>query len=299
MIKLNKLNIRKKETINNYPLPIYISENKKIVFKYEGFDLIIFIQTLLLSLALYNHCKNNNIDLDIFISCSENLKNWILEPIKYYNLHKNSKPLHVYKIISYDSIYTNHIELSKEIGIEYPLNISMLYNNLNNKSMIICCNGYKKTALPEEIEKKIYDHFIIKGFDIKILAIPFFDYSNDYWAKKILKYFLNLNEIFDIMSNSKYIICTDNIYLNIASAFKNNNVVGIFGPTIPRIITKQNSMKIIQLKDDDQIKYKNIIKSCPCRILSNCHRKNYDIPYCFKNINVGNLINKIETYLNI
>jgi len=290
--------------IINKPLPQYIRDKNKIIFRYEGLSLTILLRTVFLALATKKYLEEtNNNFLQVFISCHDSLFKWVPKSLKpFYFQDLQYKPIGSYEIKTYDYLLTNHREIAQTLGIGFPLDIKNILNTQSikkEKKVLLCCSGDAYVALPEIIERDLYNHFKSNGYDVKIMAIVNQRYDDKYWAKNILTYKDTLSGIIQEMETSEIIICVDNYYLELANVFLDKKVIGIFGPTIPSSILKHNSMKLIQYQDEDPIDSKTK-KSCICKNPKYCHRKYVPgkTPYCLEKITPIKLIEKINDFIN-
>ena len=255
------------------------------------------IETVFLALAVYKEAKRIG-EFHVGINCKDELKNWIPDPIKYFDFNQTKIDLPgIYKITQFNHLRTNHAELARSLGIPYPLDVKNPFVNDSEikKSVVIACNGMKEVSLPERHEKYICDYFSSRGYMTNVLHVPDYYYKEN-WSNNIAIQPLSLNETNNILQSSEIIIATDNCYLTLANTFLDKKVVGIFGPTVPRSLMAYNAMKILQVVDENPIKDYRVKKSCPCEGPKFCHRdyKIGDYPYCFSSISPDQLIKKIE-----
>jgi len=289
--------------IVNRSLPQYIKDKNKIIFRYEGLNLTILLRTVFLALATKKHLKETGNDLlQIFISCHKSLVGWVPKTLKpFYFQDLQYKPIGSYEIKNYDYLLTNHREIAQTLGIEYPLDIKNVLDIPSikkQKKVLLCCSGDAFVALPQVLERDLYNHFKSLSYGVSVLALPNHNYDENYWCRKDLVYKSNFTEAVTEIVSSEIVICVDNFYLELANVCLDQKVIGIFGPTIPFSMLKHNSMKIIQYQDDDPIE-SNIKKSCVCENPKYCHRRYSPgtIPYCLQKISSIQLIKKITDFI--
>jgi hypothetical protein len=282
--------------IRNRPLPDYIKAKDTIVLKYQGASVKSLINTIFLGLAVYHHLDDS---WKICISCDQRYESWIPYPLSYYHPTKSdSYFISYYNITNNELNNDNHLDVAKYMKLPVPLEgTSILFDNQipeRKNSVLICTNGITQYSLSYGLERDLYYHFVNKNKEVQV-AIPLDYHHSDFWKPDAIKP-SDLNQMIRLVSEYETIICMDNDYLTLANACPRKKVIGCFGPTTPKSSLRINSMKILQLYDDDQ---KFVSKKfCPCIDPRSCHR-GYALkttPFCF-NVSSQILIKKIESLI--
>ncbi len=297
------MNINKLNVINNQSLNEYVKFKDLIIFQYKGFDLKFLFETIFLAIAVDKESKKIG-KFKVAINCNKEYKDFIPDQIEYIDLNNSKIEIPgLYEINKISNFNYNHIELAKKIGINVPFNLKNIFENniiAHKKSVIIACNGTKEISLPEEHEQYIYQHFNNNGYKVTVLHLPNYYHSN-HWSNSIAVKPSSFEEIINIIQSNEIIISTDNCYLALANTFLNKKVIGIFGPTQPRSLLLHNSMKVLQIVDENNVSDHRLVKSCPCEGYKFCHRGYIpgSYPYCFSNISFDTLVQRIKNYLEI
>lgn len=278
--------------IANSPLPIFLKSRDTICIKYAGLDFSDLLKTVFMAHAV----KNFDSDFNIVIQCHSDMAPWVPKDFSPTPLEEKICFIGEYTVASHDYMVTNHRDIAKTMGIRYPFDVSGFFEKGEEDPDLvsISCSGNPQRDIPPWLEQDLAMHFLNSGKKVNVLSVPRPNFATSHWSKDLI-YVSSFDQAKDLIQKSSLVISTDNFFLHLANAFPKKQVVGIFGPTIPESCVIQNSMKVIQIKDENHVP-SGVQKSCPCISPKKCHRgyKYGTYPYCLDKINHNDMINRVQ-----